>query len=203
MCIRDRCKPRYQPQQASDGNTSNLRPPDGLVIPTSSSSREEITLWNAAINKQFNTDSNNMCPADRCGRTFETEEKLEKHMRSCCSHLLYERLERKRLQALEKDLGQPVSSGGGVCCHLCGRHVLHPRSLPFHFRSCLRRFYAIEDEKQASLQNAPPPAPAVCEFGADEMADEARDDESDDDDDYGADLGAVSYTHRRAQETLR
>ena len=181
------CKARYEAQQAIDGTTTTLTPPDGLAIPTSSSSKEEITLWNAAVAKQFNTDAQNMCPADRCGRTFETEAKLEQHMRSCCSQLLYERLERKRLQALEQDLGKPGSSkGGGVCCHLCGRHVLHPRSLPFHFRSCLRRFYAVEDEKQASLQNAPPPAPAVADFGDNDVVDESADES--DDDSYGDDF---------------
>ena len=35
--------------------------PDGLEVPTSSSSKDEITLWNAAVAKQFNTDAQNMC----------------------------------------------------------------------------------------------------------------------------------------------
>ena len=71
------CKARFEAQRAIDGNTITLTPPDGLEVPTSSSSKDEITLWNAAVSRKFNTDSNNMCPADRCGRTFESEAKLE------------------------------------------------------------------------------------------------------------------------------
>ena len=66
----------------------------------------------------------------------------------------------------------------------------------------MRRFYAIEDEKQASLQNAPPPAPAVADFGDDEVISE--EDQSDsDDDDYGDDFEEEAEEEDSSRKIIR
>lgn len=185
------CKARHEAQLALEVNGQLPQPPAGLAVPGANATKDEITVWNAAVSKQRAMLAQNMCPGDRCGRTFETAAKLEQHMNACCASLLHEREERKRLRALVQDLGAPTQKTGGVCCHLCGRHVLHPRSLPFHFRSCLRRFYSVEDQKPAAAQHAAPPAPALPAF---DLGDEAlleEDDESDaEDSDYGDDFEA-------------
>ena len=169
------CKARYEAQRAIDGNyhhTEAARRPRSAYLFIDS--RDEITLWNAAVAKQFNTDAQNMCPADRCGRTFETEAKLEQHMRGVvvliyCTSASNGSVYKRSRRIWGSPCRRKVAASAAICEG--GTFCIRGR-LPFHFRSCLRRFYAIEDEKQASLQNAPPPAPAVADFGDNDVVDE-------------------------------
>lgn len=136
------------------------RPAD-IDLPSTGADNSKLVAWNKAARNTFLAHCPT-CPGERCGRSFPDARKLEQHMAACCPAVL------KTVQKAEKDaellLPQTDSFQLGIFCHICGRSVLSSLSLPFHFSSCLRRFYAIEDEVQASEQRQPTVPPCLTTY---------------------------------------
>ncbi|KAH8095101.1 hypothetical protein JL720_2376 [Aureococcus anophagefferens] len=168
------------------------KPPRGLALPTVDASPDAVAAWNDAV-KARRESAAATCPGERCGRTFEGEAKLLKHMASCCPQILAKRESAKRLADFEADLPPTGDTQGGVVCHLCGKRVLSKKSLPFHYRACLEKWRAVEDEVPAADQKPPPAPPALLEYDIGDEAPaappDARDDDLLDDDDDGGDGG--------------
>ncbi|KAJ1461498.1 hypothetical protein M885DRAFT_558646 [Pelagophyceae sp. CCMP2097] len=191
-------------------------------VPDASSDKAAVDLWNAAATAAYQKRLL-PCPADRCPRRFPDEKRLKKHMAACCPLELARKIDSERIADFEADLGLERQASQkdqrvGVSCHLCGRRVVSNASLPFHYKACLAKWRAYEDERPAADQRLLPPVPKLKVGDAETgdvpdpsrepgygIVDDAVDvpaDDAGEDDDYGGDGDFEDDDPPTATETL-
>lgn len=133
--------------------------PTNVALPRASGEASQLRAWNKAAEDAFRAACP-LCPGDCCGRTFDDVIKLRQHMAACCPDMLRRARDADRRTAILPRDGNAL----GIICHICGRRILSSMSLPFHFSSCLRRFYADEDEVPAAKQRRPTSPPSLTSW---------------------------------------
>jgi len=158
-------------QKVPPSRRKSLPAPPDLPIPQQPG--KELDAYNALALKIYR-DSMYHCPTCAEGdrpKAFASEEKLWKHMSSCCASLLcvnhkVYQCESKLCQMHQTQRAEAASlaeSGNFsrtlVVCHLCGRDV-RAESLGYHFEKCVAAFNHAESAKPLKERRRLPAPPA-------------------------------------------